>query len=73
MAVLEKEIESLFANREEMRRVVEEQYSLMGIPLEPIGPIEEMQALVAESLRKAGIRPEDNDASRGIIAARDDY
>jgi len=73
MAILESEIEALYADKEEIRRIVDEQYQLMGIPTHTTVTIEEMQAMVAEDLRKAGIRPEDCDASRAIIAARDDY
>ncbi len=73
MAVVESEIESLLADKGEMRRIVDAEYERMGIPLESVGTIEEMQTMVAESLRRAGIRPEDCDASRAIIAARDDY
>ena len=73
MALLEREIKTLYADKEEMRRVVEEQYKIMGIPPERVGTIEQMQAMVAADLKAAGIRPEDCDASRAIIAARDDY
>ena len=73
MAIAESEIQSLVADKDEIRRIVEEQYRLMGIPTAPSVTIEEMQATVAESLQRAGIRPEDCDASRAIIAARDDY
>lgn len=73
MAILESEIESLYADKEEMRRIVEEQNRLMGFVPDPTVTVERMQARVAESLQAAGIRPEDNDASRAIIAAREDY
>ena len=55
-----------------MRRIVEKQNQLMGFMPDPIVTVERMQARVAEDLQAAGIRPEDNDASRAIIAARED-
>ncbi len=73
MAIAESEIQSLLADKAEMRRIVEEQYRLMGILTEPTVSIEELQAMVAEDLKAAAIRPEDCDASRAIIAARDNY
>ena len=73
MAILESEIESMYADKEEIRRIVNEQNRLMGFLPDPTVTVERMQACVAESLLAAGIRPEDNDASRAIIAAREDY
>lgn len=73
MAIVESEIQSLLTDKAEMRRIVDEQNRLMEFVPDPTVTVERMQARVAESLRAAGIRPEDNDASRAIIAAREDY
>ena len=66
-------MQSLVADKAEMRRVVDEQYKIMGIRFDPAATAELAQQLVGECLRAHGIKPEDNDASRAIIAARDDY
>lgn len=71
MAVVESEIASLLADKDELRRIMEEQDEMIGFVPDPTVTVERMQARVAESLRAAGIRPEDNDASRAIIAARE--
>jgi len=73
MAVVESGIESLLADKDEMRRIVDAEYEKMGIPFDPTATAELAQQLVGECLRAHGIRPEDNDASQAIIAARDDY
>ena len=73
MAIAENEIQSLVADKAEMRRVVDEQYKIMGVHFDPAATAELAQQLVGECLRAHGIRPKDNDASRAIIAARDDY
>ncbi len=73
MAVLEREVEILYADKAEMRRAVEEQNQLMGFVPDRSVTVERMQARVAADLEAAGIRPEDCDASRAIIAAREDY
>ena len=70
---LSAETLSLRADKTEIRRIVEEQYQKMGMVYDPAATAERAQQLVAECLRAHGIKPEDNDASRGIIAARDDY
>ncbi len=69
----EAELSALFADKDEIRRIVEEQNLLMGHVHDPTATAEEAQALVAADLRRHGIRPEDNDASCAIIAARDEY
>ncbi len=71
VTVKEPVLSSLFADKEEARRVVDEQYRKMGIVGDPDLTIEQVQAMVAADLRAAGIRREDNIFSRGIIAARD--
>ena len=71
MALLERKIKTLYADKEEMRRVVEEQNRLMGFVPDLTVTVERMQARVAADLKAAGIRPEDCDASRAIIAARE--
>jgi hypothetical protein len=73
MAVTETDLKSLFADKEEILKIVEEQNRIMGFVPNPHVNIEEMQVRVARCLRRAGIRPEYNDASRQIIADRDDY
>ncbi len=73
MAIAEREIESLLADKGEMRRIVDAEYEKMGIPFDPTATAELAQQIVGECLRAHGIRPEDNDASQAIIAARDDY
>lgn len=73
MALAERELAPVRADKEELRRIVEEQNRQSGFVPDPDVTIEQMQASVAASLRAAGIRPEDNDASRAIIAAREDY
>jgi len=72
MAILESELQSLIADKVEMRRIVDEQNEIMGFVPDPTVTIERMQQRVADCLRAAGIRPADNDASRAIIAARED-
>ena len=77
MAIAERELPaetlSLLADKAEIRRIVEEQYQKMGMVYDPAATAERAQQMVGECLRAHGIKPEDNDASRGIIAARDDY
>ena len=73
MALAERELAPVRADKEQLRRIVEEQNKQSGFVPDPDVTIEQMQASVAASLRAAGIRPEDNDASRAIVAAREDY
>jgi len=73
MAMLEREVEILYADKAEMRRIVEEQNRLMGFVPDRSVTVERMQARMEADLKVAGIRPEDCDASRAIIAAREDY
>lgn len=71
MAVLEREIQSLTADKVKLRQVVEEQNRLMGFVPDLTVTVERMQARMAADLKAAGIRSEDCDASRAIIAARE--
>lgn len=72
MAIAESEIQSLLADKAEMRRIVDAEYEKMGIPFDPTATAELAQELVGECLRTHGIKAEDNIFSRGIIAARDE-
>lgn len=72
MAIAENEIQSLRADKAEMRRIVDAEYGKMGIPFDPTTTAELAQRLVGECLRAHGLKPEDNIFSRGIIAARDE-
>lgn len=71
MAVLEREIQSLTADKVKLRQVVEEQNRLMDFVPDLTVTVERMQARMAADLKAAGIRSEDCDASRAIIAARE--
>jgi len=76
MAVLEKtsvipEREALFINMEQMdelRAIVAQQFEELGIDYYPNVTAEEVRA----AMRAEGIRAEDNEFSRGIIAAREE-
>ncbi len=72
MAIAENEVASLVADKAEMRRVVDEQYRIMGVRYDPTATAELAQQLVGDCLRAHGIKPEDNIFSRGIIAAREE-
>lgn len=73
MAAVETDIRSLFADKRELRRIIARQNEIMGFVPDPSATVERAQAMVAEDLRAAGIRPEDNDASCAIIAAREEH
>ncbi len=73
MALAERELAPARADKAELWRIVEEQNRQSGFVPDRDVTIEQMQANVAASIRAAGLRPEDNDASRAIIAAREDY
>ena len=73
MAVAERELAgqnltSLLADKGELRRLMAEQNSLMGITPDPTATAEQAQAM---SLA-LGIRPEENLLSRGIVEMRDE-
>lgn len=72
MALAERELAPVRADKEELRWMIEKQNKRSGFVPDSDVTIEQMQASVAASLRAAGIRPEDNDASRAIIAAREE-
>lgn len=72
MAVMETDLQSLLADKDEMRRIVDEQYKEMGIVSDPNISLAELRAMMAADLAAHGIRPEDNIFSCGIIAARDE-
>lgn len=58
----------LFANKDEIRRLVAEQYAEMAIPDDPTATPQQARAMMLAQ----GIRPEDNDFSRGIIQVREE-
>lgn len=69
MAVVRKPtIEELFADKSAIQRLVAEQYAAMEIPDDPAATPQKAQAMTLA----AGIRPEDNEFSRGIIHAREE-
>ena len=72
MTIAENENQPLVVDKAEMRRVVDEQYKIMGVPFDPAATAELAQQFVGERLRAHGIKPEDNIFSRGIIAAREE-
>ena len=72
MAIRETDLQSLFADKDEMRRIVDEQYKEMDIVGDPSITLAELRAMVTTDLAAHGIRPEDNIFSCGIIAARDE-
>lgn len=63
----------LFADKAELRRILDAQNALTGFVPDPTATHARVQKMVADDLRAAGLRPEDNDASCAIIAAREDY
>ncbi len=74
MAVLEKpfaDMEALFvseAQMDEIRAIVARQFEEFGIEYNPDMAPEQLWAM----MRAEGIRAEDNEFSRGIIAAREE-
>ncbi len=72
MALVERELAPLRADKEELRRIVDAEYKKMGIPDDPAATAHLAQQLVGECLRTHGLGPEDNVFSRGIIAAREE-
>ena len=68
MATLERDITGLIADKDEARRIVNEQYALMGITPGPILTAEQVQAMYMAE----GFDPSDNSFSRGIIEAREE-
>jgi DNA gyrase inhibitor GyrI len=69
MAVARKSTtEELFVNKAEIQRLVVEQSEIMGIPDDPTATPQKARAMMVA----LGIRAEDNEFSRGIIAAREE-
>ena len=69
MAVVRKPTaDELFANKKDIQRLVAEQSAIMGIPDDPAATPQKARAMMLA----LGIRPEDNEFSRGIIAAREE-
>lgn len=66
MATIEREVSNLFADKDELRRLMAEQNRLMGITPDPTATAEKAQAM---SLA-LGIRPQENLLSRGIVEMR---
>lgn len=71
MATVAADVESVLADKVDARRIVDEEYRKAGMVGDPTLSIEQVRAMVAADLRRAGIRREDNIFSCGIIAARE--
>lgn len=69
MAILERDMTSLLADKSQLRRMIAEQNAKMGITSDPTATAEAAQAM---SLT-LGIRPEENLLSRGIIEMRETH
>ena len=61
-------LDELFADKREIQRLVAEQSGVMGIPDDPAATPQKARAMMLA----LGIRPEDNEFSRGVIAAREE-
>ena len=61
-------IEELLVDKKEIQRIVAQQEQALGFPEEPHATPQRAR----EMMRALGIRPEDNEFSRGLIAARDE-
>ncbi len=72
MAVLVNELKSLFIDKAEVRRIVAEQNAKTGCVPDPTATPQKARAMGERCLRAAGLRPEDNVFSRGIIEAREE-
>lgn len=69
MAVARKSsVDELFADKKEIQRLIAEQSQIMGISDDPMATPQQARAM----MMALGIRPEDNEFSRGIIAAREE-
>jgi len=68
MAIAERDLASLLADKDEIRRLMAEQNRLMGVAPDLTATAEKAQAM---SLA-LGIRPEENLLSRGIAEMRDE-
>jgi hypothetical protein len=68
LAILQKTIpDNLFAEKEEIQRIVDELHRELGIVDDPTATAQRAR----EMMRASGIRPEENLISNGIIAARE--
>ena len=65
-------LRNLFLDKTAIQKIVAEQNEKMGFVPDPTATAEKAQAMTAEALRRNGLGPEDNIASCGIIAARDE-
>ncbi len=65
-----QEAASFFFDKTRTRQIVADQNEKMGFVVDRTATPEQAQALVEESLRASGLRPEDNVFFCGIIAAR---
>ncbi len=63
---------NFFLDKTRIRQIVAEQNEKMGFIVDRDATSEQAQALVEESLRANGLRPEDNIFSCGIVAAREE-
>lgn len=75
MAAVETDLAAMFADHDEMRRIVEEQNRIMGFVPDPEIAhltVQEIRARIEDDLNAHGLRREDNIFSCGIIAARDE-
>ena len=68
MAILETELESLFLDKTEIRRIVAEQNAKSGFVPDPTATPQRARA----KMLALGVRPEDRIGSAGIIAAREE-
>ena len=69
MAVARKSVLSeLIVDKSKIQRLVAEQTKIMGIPDDPTATAQKARAMMLA----LGIRPEDNEFSQGIIAAREE-
>lgn len=66
--VLESSVKELFADKQEIQRLVAEQSALMQIPDDPQATPQKAR----EMMLALGIRPQDNEFSYGIITAREE-
>jgi len=70
--VLKPDPKSMLADKKALLKIVERLNEEMGVTYDPTATAERAQAMTAECLRAHGLTPEDNIASRSIIAARDE-
>ena len=60
--------EELIVDKSKIQRLVAEQTKIMGLPDDPTATAQKARAMMLA----LGIRPEDNEFSQGIIAAREE-